>query len=76
MSSKHILVVSYHKNSHANDVTNYKPVSFLSNFSKLFEKVAYHRLSHFINKHIPNKSTTVLFEEKGLETVNSNLLNS
>ena len=44
-------VVPIFKKSDPNDVTNYKPISLLSNFNKIFEKLEYHRLSHFLEKY-------------------------
>ena len=32
-------------------VTNYRPISILPVFSKIFEKIMYKRLLDFINKH-------------------------
>ena len=34
-----------------NDTSNYRPVSFLTSFSKIFEKVIYNRLYHHINNN-------------------------
>ena len=33
------------------DVNNYRPISILSCFTKIFEKVIFNRLSNFFNKH-------------------------
>ena len=33
------------------DPNNYRPISLLSNFNRIFEKLIYVRMSSFINKH-------------------------
>ena len=44
-------VVPIFKKDDPNDVTNYRPISSLSNSIKIFEKRVYHQLSHFLEKH-------------------------
>ena len=44
-------VIPLYKNDNAMFVTNYRPVSVLTIFSKLFERIVYKRLLSFINKH-------------------------
>ena len=39
-------VVPSFKKDDPNDVTNYKPISLLSNFNKIFEKLVYQRLKY------------------------------
>ena len=39
-------VVPIFKKDDPNDVTNYKPISLLSNFNKIFEKLVYQRLKY------------------------------
>ena len=34
-----------------NDTSNYRPVSVLTSFSKIFEKIIYNRLYHHINNN-------------------------
>ena len=36
-------VVPFFKKGDPNDVTNYRTISLLSNFNKIFEKLVYHR---------------------------------
>jgi retron-type reverse transcriptase len=40
-----------HKGGSKTDLNNYRPISILTLFSKLFEKVFYNRLINFINKN-------------------------
>ena len=44
-------VIPLCKNDNAVLVTNYRPVSVLTIFSKIFERIVYDRLLSFINKH-------------------------
>ena len=44
-------VVPIFKKGDPNDVTNYRPIFLLSNFNKIFEKLVYHRLNHFLKKY-------------------------
>ena len=39
------------KNGNKNEFTNYRPISVLPAFSKIFEKLIFNRLNNFINKH-------------------------
>ena len=44
-------VVPVSKSGNKRVVTNYRPISLFSNFSKIFEKLLYQRLDTFIRKH-------------------------
>ena len=44
-------IVSVYKSGKRNDINNYRPISLLSEFSKLLEKIVYKRLSAFLTKH-------------------------
>lgn len=44
-------VIPLFKNNDASLINNYRPVSILSTFSKIFERIMYNRLMSFINKH-------------------------
>ena len=48
---KHAKVVPVFKSGNKHVVTNYRPISLLSSFSKIFEKLLYQRLDTFIRKH-------------------------
>ena len=39
------------KKSHSNNINNYRPISLLSNFSKILEKIMCNRLTSFLDKH-------------------------
>jgi Notch-like protein len=46
-----------HKRGDKNNVSNYRPISLLTEFSKIFEKVIYKRLiDHFLTNNILTKS--------------------
>ena len=42
-----VLVVPIHKNGAKTDVANYRPISLLSTFSKLYEKAMHARINDF-----------------------------
>ena len=42
-------VIPIHKNGSKKDVSNYRPISLLSSFSKIFEKLMHSRISNFLN---------------------------
>ena len=44
-------VVPIHKKGNKDDVSNYRPISLLSVFEKIFERLVYNRLSEFWNKY-------------------------
>ncbi|XP_065662580.1 uncharacterized protein LOC136085218 [Hydra vulgaris] len=44
-------VIPIHKMGSYLDYSNYRPISLLSNLSKLFEKAMFQRLEHFLEKH-------------------------
>ena len=44
-------VIPVYKSGEQNSLTNYRPISLLSNFSKFFEKVMHNRLPSFIERH-------------------------
>ena len=44
-------VISIYKNGNKNDPNNYRPISILSSFSKIFEKLIYQRLTQFLCKY-------------------------
>ena len=44
-------VVPVHKEGAKNDVTNYRPISLLSVFSKIYEKIMHNRVLDFLNEN-------------------------
>ncbi|XP_065678993.1 uncharacterized protein LOC136093712 [Hydra vulgaris] len=44
-------VIPIHKMGSYLDYSNYRPISLLSNLSKLFEKAMFQKLEHFLEKH-------------------------
>ena len=50
-SLKTAKVIPIHKNDSIFEVSNYRPISLLPIFSKIFERLMYTRLSEFITKH-------------------------
>lgn len=45
------LIKAIHKKGEVDDFKNYRPVSLLSNISKIIEKILYERLSNFLDKN-------------------------
>ena len=43
-------IIPIHKSSDKSEVKNYRPISLLTSFSKIFEKIMYKRLMSFLNK--------------------------
>ena len=46
---KHAKIIPSYKKENANNVTNYQPISLLSNISKILEKIVYNRLYSFLS---------------------------
>ena len=44
-------IVPIHKNGSINDINNYRPISIISTFSKIIEKVVHSQIIKFFNKH-------------------------
>ncbi|MBY0580283.1 MAG: reverse transcriptase family protein, partial [Rickettsiales bacterium] len=44
-------IIPIHKNGSTIDCTNYRPISLLSNVSKIFEKVMHNKLFNFLNQN-------------------------
>lgn len=68
-SLKQAIVIPVYKKGCANDIKNYRPISLLTSFSKLFEKVIHIRLYGFLKKHnIINKAQHGFLEGRNIET--------
>ena len=50
------MITPLHKAGSKEDITNYRPISILPAFSKIFQKVIVNRLTDFIVSHINSKS--------------------
>jgi hypothetical protein len=49
---KYAVVTPVYKKGEINNMTNYRPISLLTSFSKIFEKIIYKRLmDHFHSKN-------------------------
>ena len=44
-------VIPIHKKGDSSNLGNYRPISLLNNFSKIFEKVMHHRITNYLDKH-------------------------
>ena len=44
-------VIPIHKKNDVNDKSNYRPVSLLSNISKVFEKLIYHKVYYYLTEN-------------------------
>jgi hypothetical protein len=50
---KYSIITPLHKKGYKNNVTDYRPISLLTSFSKCFERIIYNRLiTHFISNNI------------------------
>nr|CAH7730708.1 unnamed protein product [Callosobruchus chinensis] len=48
---KESVVIPIHKSGRKDKMTNYRPISLLNNFAKIFEKCLNKRIWHFLDKH-------------------------
>ena len=48
---KHAKIIPIYKDGNEDEPSNYRPISLLSIFNRLFEKVMYNRLKSFLNKY-------------------------
>ena len=55
---KHAKIIPIYKDGNEDEPSHYRPISLLSLFNRLFEKVMYNRLKSFLNKY------TVLYESQ------------
>ena len=62
-------VIPLFKNGNANDFTNYRPISLLSQFSKILEKIFHNRMMSFIEE-----KTFCMKVNMGLEKICQRLL--
>ena len=53
-----------YKSGDKSEFTNYRPISILPSFSKLFEKVVYDRLSSYLTKHTILTANQYVFRSK------------
>ena len=44
-------VIPIYKAGSKNEMTNYRPISLISNIAKIFEKIIHNRIINFISKH-------------------------
>ena len=44
-------VIPLYKKGDASDINNYRPISLLSNISKILEKIMFRRVLSFLNRH-------------------------
>ena len=50
-------IIPIFKADDESDTSNYRPISLLSNFNRIFEKIMYDRMKDFIGKHSPLHSS-------------------
>jgi hypothetical protein len=53
---KYSIVIPVHKRGDKNNVSDYRPISLLTSFSKIFQKVIYKRLIDHLTNNILTKS--------------------
>ena len=57
-------VIPIYKNDHPSDRSNYRPISLLSAFNRIFEKMMYHRFTSFLEKKNIFNDSQYGFREK------------
>lgn len=63
------LIIPIYKNGDESNIENYRPISLLSSFSKIFEKVVYNQLLHFFNENeIFSKNQHGFLKGRSIET--------
>jgi hypothetical protein len=78
---KYALIKPLHKNGDICDVTNYRPISLLTSFSKIFETIIYSRTLDHLNRYNIRSTEQYRFR-KGLKTdsaiykLNTEILNA
>ena len=69
-------ITPIHKGGDKHDIGNYRPITVLTIFSKVFEKLIYTRLTAFINKHhILSESQFGFRENRSTENAISYVVN-
>ena len=63
-SLKHAKIIPVFKNEDESDPNNYRPISLLSVFNRIFEKITYKRLKSFIDKYDILSKSQYGFREK------------
>ena len=48
---KHAVIIPIFKDGDETNPSNYRPISLLSVFNRIFEKILYYRQKQFLNKH-------------------------
>ena len=61
---KHAKIIPVFKNEHESDPNNYRPISLLSVFNRIFEKLMYKRLKSFTDKYDILSKSQYGFREK------------
>jgi predicted nucleic acid-binding protein len=70
---KYLIVIPVHKKGDKNNVSNYRPISLLTAFPKIFEKVIYKRVTdHFLTNNILTKSQFGFIKIHQLQTQHIN----
>ena len=57
-------IVPIYKSGDKHNVTNYRPISLISNTGKVFEKILYNRIYEFLKKTQYNYRSAIWFYEK------------
>ena len=50
MENKNNGIITIHKSKEKHIATNYRPISLISNLTKILEKIIHNRITNFINK--------------------------
>lgn len=65
------------KKNAKHELENFRPISILSNFSKIFERLAYDKIAYYLEKyHLLSNSQHGFRANKSTETATNNLINS
>ena len=62
-------VIPIYKSNDESDPSNYRPISLLSVFNRIFEKMMYNRWKHFLKSSVFSMSHSVVFVKSGLRNM-------
>jgi hypothetical protein len=73
---KYCQIIPIFKKGSKTDISNYRPISLLASFSKVFEKVIYKRLHYIKGNNILTKEQYGFRKNSSTEIASHNLINN